>query len=213
MSLLEESATAPRTLRVRPISNEARRFRRRKYALVMLFAHKCSVFCRHIYFFPRQIRRERLRSLGGKREEASASICHTIIPRLITSDISGFRDDDALSHLKAYGLIVRAQVGLCSITATADGRARVGVSSWDISGGMTALHRILQALLHRECSGQGAAIHLSLVDALADWMNLPVLQNDYRDYSTERAGVNHASLAIWRVPASRRRARRRLGLE
>jgi len=116
-------------------------------------------------------------------------------PRLITCDISGFGDGGALSHLKAYDLIVQAETGLCAITGTAQGPARVGVSVCDISAGMTALNAILQALLMRERTGTGTAIQVSLFDAIADWMNVPVLQFDYSGYHTARAGVNHPSLA------------------
>ncbi|WP_050385970.1 CaiB/BaiF CoA transferase family protein [Bradyrhizobium pachyrhizi] len=116
-------------------------------------------------------------------------------PRLITCDISGFGDGGALSHLKAYDLIVQAETGLCAITGTAHGPARVGVSVCDISAGMTALNAILQALLQRERTGNGVRIQVSLFDAIADWMNVPVLQFDYSGYHTARAGVNHPSLA------------------
>lgn len=116
-------------------------------------------------------------------------------PRLITCDISGFGDGGALSHLKAYDLIVQAETGLCAITGTAHGPARVGVSVCDISAGMTALNAILEALLKRERTGEGTGIRVSLFDAIADWMNVPVLQFDYGGYHTARAGVNHPSLA------------------
>lgn len=116
-------------------------------------------------------------------------------PRLITCDISGFGDGGALSHLKAYDLIVQAEAGLCAITGTVHGPARVGVSVCDISAGMTALNAILQALLLRERTREGASIKVSLFDAIADWMNVPVLQFDYSNYHTARAGVNHPSLA------------------
>ncbi|UWU75899.1 CoA transferase [Bradyrhizobium huanghuaihaiense] len=116
-------------------------------------------------------------------------------PRLITCDISGFGDGGAFSHLKAYDLIVQAETGLCAITGTAQGAARVGVSVCDISAGMTALNAILEALLLRARTGKGTAIQVSLFDAIADWMNVPVLQFDYSGYHTARAGVNHPSLA------------------
>ena len=116
-------------------------------------------------------------------------------PRLITCDISGFGGAGALAHLKAYDLIVQAETGLCAITGTEHGPARVGVSVCDIAAGMTAHNAILQALFHRARSGQGAGIHVSLFDAIADWMNVPVLQHDYSGYHTARAGVQHPSLA------------------
>ncbi|MER9390251.1 CaiB/BaiF CoA-transferase family protein [Mesorhizobium sp. M0435] len=116
-------------------------------------------------------------------------------PRLITCDISGFGEGGPFSHLKAYDLIVQAETGLCAITGTQQGPARVGVSVCDISAGMTAHSAILQALYHRERTGEGASIRVSLFDAVADWMNVPVLQHDHSSYRTVRAGVNHPSLA------------------
>jgi crotonobetainyl-CoA:carnitine CoA-transferase CaiB-like acyl-CoA transferase len=116
-------------------------------------------------------------------------------PKLITCDISGFGDTGVLSHLKAYDLIVQAETGLCAITGTSHGPARVGVSVCDISAGMTALNAILLALFHRERTGQGSSIQVSLFDAIADWMNVPVLHHEYSQYQTKRAGVNHPSLA------------------
>ena len=116
-------------------------------------------------------------------------------PRLITCDISGFGGAGALSHLKAYDLIVQAETGLCAITGTEHGPARVGVSVCDIAAGMTAHNAILVALFHRERSGQGTGIQVSLFDAVADWMKVPVLQHDYSGYHTARAGVQHPSLA------------------
>ncbi|MCF6127622.1 CoA transferase [Mesorhizobium sp. M7A.F.Ca.CA.001.07.2.1] len=116
-------------------------------------------------------------------------------PRLITCDISGFGDRGPYSHLKAYDLIVQAETGLCAITGNNQGPARVGVSVCDISAGMTAHSAILQALYHREVTGEGTSIQVSLFDAVADWMNVPVLQNDYSGYRTVRAGVKHPSLA------------------
>ncbi|TGP98503.1 MULTISPECIES: CaiB/BaiF CoA-transferase family protein [unclassified Mesorhizobium] len=116
-------------------------------------------------------------------------------PRLITCDISGFGNTGPYSHLKAYDLIVQAETGLCAITGNQQGPARVGVSVCDISAGMTAHSAILQALYHREVTGEGTSIQVSLFDAVADWMNVPVLQNDYSGYHTARAGVKHPSLA------------------
>lgn len=116
-------------------------------------------------------------------------------PSLITCDISGFGQGGVYSHLKAYDLIVQSESGLCAITGTPDGPARVGVSVCDISAGMTAHSAILQALYARKTTGIGAGIQVSLFDAVADWMNVPILQYDYSEYQTVRAGVNHPSLA------------------
>jgi len=116
-------------------------------------------------------------------------------PRLIACEITGFGHGGAFSHLKAYDLIVQAEAGLCAITGTAEGPARVGVSVCDIAAGMSAHAAILQALFHRERTGEGASIQVSLFDAVADWMNVPFLQLAQGGRDTQRAGVNHPSLA------------------
>lgn len=115
-------------------------------------------------------------------------------PRLITCEINGFGEDGEFSHLKAYDLIVQGETGLCAITGNAEGPARVGVSVCDIATGMNAHTAILQALYHRECTGEGSSIQVSLFDSIADWMNVPVLQHTYGNHETARAGVNHPSL-------------------
>ena len=116
-------------------------------------------------------------------------------PRLICCSISGFGTEGPRAHLKAYDLIVQAETGLCSITGTEQGPARVGVSLCDIAAGMNAHTAILQALFARAQSGEGALIEISLFDALAEWMNVPYLQHVYGDHNNQRMGVNHASLA------------------
>lgn len=116
-------------------------------------------------------------------------------PRLICCSITGFGESGPLAGHKAYDLIVQAEAGLCAITGTADGPARVGVSVCDIAAGMSAHAAILQALFARERGGEGALIEVSLFDALADWMNVPFLQHAYGGHETQRAGVNHPSLA------------------
>lgn len=117
------------------------------------------------------------------------------IDELIACSISGFGETGPFSRLKAYDLIVQGETGLCSITGTPDGPARVGVSVCDIAAGMTAHAAILQALFRREREGKGRRIRVSLFDALADWMNVPFLQYVYGGYENQRSGVNHPSIA------------------
>jgi crotonobetainyl-CoA:carnitine CoA-transferase CaiB-like acyl-CoA transferase len=115
-------------------------------------------------------------------------------PRLITCDITGFGLEGPRSKLKAYDLIVQGESGLCAITGDG-GPARIGVSVCDIAAGMTAHAGILQALYARERTGQGRAIQVSLFDAVADWMNVPLLQYLYGGKVAARAGVNHPTIA------------------
>lgn len=116
-------------------------------------------------------------------------------PRLITCDISGYGDSGPYRDMRAYDLLVQAESGLCEVTGTPDGPGRVGVSVCDIACGMAAHAAILEALYHRERTGKGRAINSSLFAGMADWMNVPYLQQVYGGAAPERAGLHHPSIA------------------
>ena len=54
---------------------------------------------------------------------------------------------------------------------------------------------VLQALLEREQTGCGKGLAVSLFDALADWMTVPLLHQDYTGQAPQRVGLNHPSIA------------------
>jgi crotonobetainyl-CoA:carnitine CoA-transferase CaiB-like acyl-CoA transferase len=114
---------------------------------------------------------------------------------LITVSISGYGTEGSLSHLKAYDLLVQAESGLAALTANSAGPARVGVSVCDIAAGMTAYQAVLEALLERERTGKGLHIDVSLFHAVADWMNVPMLQYVYGGRLPEGTGLSHPTIA------------------
>lgn len=116
-------------------------------------------------------------------------------PRLITCDISGYGDSGPYRDMRAYDLLVQAESGLCEVTGTPDGPGRVGVSVCDIACGMASHAAVLEALYHRERTGEGRAISASLFAGMADWMNVPYLQTVYGGKAPERAGLHHPSIA------------------
>ena len=126
--------------------------------------------------------------LGSKDMRASNK-------KLITCDISGYGQSGPYRDMKAYDLLVQAETGLCSVTGTAEEEGRVGVSVCDVACGMNAHSSILQALYHREKTGKGSAIEVSLFDGMADWMNVPYLQTVYGSRSVKRVGLSHPSIA------------------
>jgi itaconate CoA-transferase len=115
-------------------------------------------------------------------------------PRLITVDISGYGDSGACSRMKAYDLLVQAESGLASITGHPAGPGRVGVSVVDIATGMNAHAAVLEALIARGITGQGAAITVSLCDAMADWMTVPLLFFEGTGRAPARLGLAHPSI-------------------
>ncbi len=115
-------------------------------------------------------------------------------PRLITVDISGYGEEGEYADMKAYDLLVQAESGLCSITGLPEGPGRVGVSACDVSCGMYSYMAVLEALIARDATGEGASIKTSLFAGMADWMTVPLMHFDYGERVTPRVGLNHPSI-------------------
>ncbi len=119
-------------------------------------------------------------------------------PRLIVCSISGFGESGPNARRKAYDLLIQAESGLASVTGGPDAPARVGVSVVDIATGMNAYEAILEALIARERIGAGAEISVSLFDAMADWMTVPLLQYE-GGRPPQRLGLAHPSISPYGV--------------
>lgn len=115
--------------------------------------------------------------------------------KLIICNISGYGEDGPNADKKAYDLLVQAEAGLASITGTPDAPARVGISICDIATGMFAYSAILEALAARGKTGDGAVIDVSMFDAIADWMAVPLLQTRNSGQEPARMGLHHPSIA------------------
>jgi len=114
-------------------------------------------------------------------------------PHLICCSISGFGESGPFAARKAYDLLIQAEVGLASITGTTE-PSRVGVSAVDVTTGLNAYESILEALIGRQRSGEGAELSVSMFDAMADWMTVPLLQQE-AGKPPQRVGLTHASIA------------------
>jgi crotonobetainyl-CoA:carnitine CoA-transferase CaiB-like acyl-CoA transferase len=116
-------------------------------------------------------------------------------PSLITCDVSSYGADGPYSRRKGYDLLLQAETGLASITGLPDGPGRVGVSICDIATGMYAYQAILETLIRRGVTGEGAALQVSLFDSIADWMTSPLLLAEASGRNPARLGLHHASIA------------------
>ncbi len=116
-------------------------------------------------------------------------------PRLVQCHISGFGETGPYRDKKAYDLLVQAESGLSSVTGTAEALARVGVSVCDIATGMAAYAAILEALASRALTGDGAILDVSMFDAMAEWMAVPLLQAEGSGRNPPRLGLHHPSIA------------------
>jgi len=123
---------------------------------------------------------------------------HRAYPRLVLCSISGYGEEGPLADRKAYDLLVQAETGLCSITGGPAEPARVGISVVDIATGATAYAAILEALLTRATTGQGADIRVSMFDVMADWLTVPLLHHE-GGKTPRRVGLAHPSIAPYGV--------------
>ncbi len=119
-------------------------------------------------------------------------------PRLICCSISGYGESGPYAQRKAYDMLIQAESGLSSITGGPEMPARAGVSVVDIAAGMNAYEAILEALVSRGRTGQGAAIAISMFDAMADWMTVPLLQHEGGE-TPKRIGLAHTSISPYGV--------------
>jgi itaconate CoA-transferase len=116
-------------------------------------------------------------------------------PSLIVCDVSGYGSSGPYRDKKAYDLLVQCEAGLVSITGTPETPSKVGVSIADIACGMYAYSGILAALLRRGRTGEGAALEVSLFEALAEWMGFPAYYAMYGGKEPPRTGASHAAIA------------------
>jgi crotonobetainyl-CoA:carnitine CoA-transferase CaiB-like acyl-CoA transferase len=84
-------------------------------------------------------------------------------PGLVYASISGFGSTGG-AHVPGYDLMVQAVSGLMSLTGPKDGPPyRAGISMFDVMAGKDALIGILAALRHRDATGRGQHVELSLL--------------------------------------------------
>ncbi len=119
-------------------------------------------------------------------------------PSLICCTITGYGDEGPYAHRKAYDLLIQAESGLASITGGPEGPSRVGVSIVDVATGATAQAAVLEALIARSRTGQGADIRISMFDVMADWLTVPLL-NAEAGNPPKRMGLAHPSIAPYGV--------------
>jgi len=87
-------------------------------------------------------------------------------PRLVHAAISGFGAAGAHASRPGYDNVAQAASGLMSITGPAAGEPhKVGVAVSDLAAGLHAAVAILAALRHRDATGAGQFVDVSLFDA------------------------------------------------
>jgi crotonobetainyl-CoA:carnitine CoA-transferase CaiB-like acyl-CoA transferase len=123
-----------------------------------------------------------------------------INPRIIYCSISGFGQEGPYRDKPGYDLIALAMSGLMDITGE-PGRPPVkfGVPIADITTGIMAAVAILAALYHRERTGEGQYIDLSLLDTQILILSHQALNYLATGRDPERLGSAHPSIAPYQA--------------
>jgi crotonobetainyl-CoA:carnitine CoA-transferase CaiB-like acyl-CoA transferase len=92
-----------------------------------------------------------------------------IKPDIVYCSITGFGQDGPYAHRAGYDFLIQGMGGLMSVTGERDGLPgggpqKVGVALTDLMTGMYATVAVLAALTHRDRSGEGQYIDMSLLD-------------------------------------------------
>ena len=131
--------------------------------------------------FVENFKKDGLKKYGLSYEDLKA-----INPKLVYCSITGFGQTGPNAHRAGYDLMVQGYGGIMSLTGPEGQPHKVGIAIADVMTGMYAVVGVLSALRHRDATGEGQYIDLSLVDTHVSWL--------------VNQGVNH--LLSGNVPAS-----------
>jgi itaconate CoA-transferase len=115
-------------------------------------------------------------------------------PGIIVCDISGYGSDGPYRDKKAYDLLIQSEAGLVSTTGTPETPSKAGPSMADIAAGMYAYTNILAALMHRDQTGEGQCIDISMLESLTEWMSYPLYYAFDGAPPPPRTGASHATI-------------------
>jgi crotonobetainyl-CoA:carnitine CoA-transferase CaiB-like acyl-CoA transferase len=132
---------------------------------------------------------------AAERLGLSADDLRPTRPALIHCSISGYGPGGPYRSKKAYDLLVQCEAGLVMSTGTPEAPSKAGTSVADIATGMYAFSGILTALYDRARTGQGASLHVAMIDALGEWMSQPAYFSRYGGEPPRRTGARHPSIS------------------
>lgn len=121
-------------------------------------------------------------------------------PDIIWCAISGFGQTGPYADRIGYDFLVQAMGGIMSVTGEPDGRPlKVGLGIADVMCGMYATVGILAALRHRDRTGEGQYIDLSLYDAQVAWLINAATNHLVSGKVPGRIGNRHPNIAPYQT--------------
>ncbi|MPY73006.1 MAG: CoA transferase [Alphaproteobacteria bacterium] len=125
-------------------------------------------------------------------------------PGLVFCSITGYGQTGPYADRPGYDMMAQGIGGIMSITGEADGPpVKVGVAINDVMSGMYATVAILSALRHRDRTGNGQYIDVSLLDVQVGWLYNQGLNYLCSGEAPGRLGTAHPNSSPYQAfPAS-----------
>ncbi|MEQ9328302.1 MAG: CaiB/BaiF CoA-transferase family protein [Rhodospirillales bacterium] len=121
-------------------------------------------------------------------------------PSLVYCSITGFGQTGPYAGRAGYDFLAQGMGGIMSLTGAVDGDPmKVGVGIADIMCGMYAATAILAALRHRDRTGEGQHIDLSLLETQLAWMTNEGMNYLISGKKPERRGNAHPNIVPYDV--------------
>jgi len=146
---------------------------------------------------------ENYRTGGAEKLGVGYEQLRALNPRLVYCSISGYGRDGPQADRPGYDFAIQAEAGLMALTGPVGGEPyRVGTPVADITAGNNAAMAVLAALFHRERTGEGQKIEISLFDS-----QLQLLANSasgalFTGQDAKRLGNQHPNIVPYQVFAA-----------
>ena len=136
----------------------------------------------------------------AERLQIDAASLQALNPRLVHCSISGFGRDGPLKNLGGYDVILQAFSGMMSLTGEeGGGYIRSPISPIDQMTGVNALTGIMAALMHRQATGTGTTVQVSLFETALGLLRYNLQSFWERGEQPPRCGSTHESLCPYRA--------------
>ncbi|MFW6126497.1 MAG: CaiB/BaiF CoA transferase family protein [Chloroflexota bacterium] len=123
-----------------------------------------------------------------------------INPGIVYCSVSGFGQSGPDSERPAYDPLVQARSGIMMATGEPDGwPVRQVTSLVDMTASLYASSAILASLLHREKTGKGQRIDVSLMDSAVSAMGYYLTHYSFTGKRPQRVGSGHATWAVFQA--------------
>ncbi len=127
-----------------------------------------------------------------------------INPRIVYCSVTGFGQDGPYAPLPGYDFVFQGMGGLMSITGQPEGTPgdepmKSGIAISDILTGMYATTAILAALEHRNVSGRGQYIDMSLLDCIVTINSYQAINYFLSGRVPRRMGNAHSNMVPYQV--------------